>query len=321
MRARQILFVLAVPLAALLTFCGSGCSDKQATVPEDSKPNQLPSVSLDESRTAEPSTSTRPTWDQLPSVSLDESRASGAIYDGNSVAPLPAIDLADHENVLAHLRGKLPGKPDDEIIRVLRGYCDDDKSTAVGMTWFAERLRRADEQRNVVARIRHIGGHIVYEEKFGPEDIPLPRPQPGWLRVLLGDDFFDSIVTVSLEGPAASGVTEADIEQMKKLTCLEYLHLNETRIGDTALEHLKGLSQLRCLSLSSTRVTDSGLKFVKGLSRLEDLFVDGTQITDAGLQHLVGMCQLQELSLRDTKVTDAGVAKLQQALPKCSIDH
>jgi hypothetical protein len=37
--------------------------------------------------------------------------------------------------------------------------------------------------------------------------------------------------------------------------------------------------------------------------------------------HIQGLSQLNVLDLRNTKVTDQGVKKLQQALPKCKIEH
>ncbi|MFP6618427.1 MAG: hypothetical protein VB877_03705 [Pirellulaceae bacterium] len=50
----------------------------------------------------------------------------------------------------------------------------------------------------------------------------------------------------------------------------------------------------------------------------------GMNITDGCLVHLKGLTKLKELSLANTHpkpgaITDAGVAKLQKALPNCSI--
>jgi hypothetical protein len=49
--------------------------------------------------------------------------------------------------------------------------------------------------------------------------------------------------------------------------------------------------------------------------------VSWKSITDAGLVHLQRLSQLLWLVLNNTKVTDQGVKKLQQALPKCQIEH
>ena len=46
-----------------------------------------------------------------------------------------------------------------------------------------------------------------------------------------------------------------------------------------------------------------------------------TQVTDAGLEHLKGLTSLRSLQLHRIQVTDEGVKKLQQALPKCWIEH
>ena len=45
------------------------------------------------------------------------------------------------------------------------------------------------------------------------------------------------------------------------------------------------------------------------------------QITDAGLKE-VGPCKkLKVFRCEGTKVTEAGVAELQQAVPKCAVEH
>jgi len=66
---------------------------------------------------------------------------------------------------------------------------------------------------------------------------------------------------------------------------------------------------------------DEGLKEVAKLRNLEKLNLERHNITDTGLKELTELKQLKELNLRRTKVTYSGVTKLQNALPKCKIDH
>jgi hypothetical protein len=95
--------------------------------------------------------------------------------------------------------------------------------------------------------------------------------------------------------------------------------LMKTMVTDDGLEQLKVLTQLQTLNLEDTKVTDDGLKYLKGLTQLQHLFLGGTMVTDAGLEHLKGLTQLQSLNLGGTKVTDQGAQKLRQALPNCTI--
>ena len=90
-------------------------------------------------------------------------------------------------------------------------------------------------------------------------------PGPVWLRALLGDDFFRTIIFVEFDG---------------------------TNVTDTDLKHLEDLPQIRSLSLSKTQIADAGLENLKGLTRLQWLYLQNTQITDAGLEHLRNLTQV-----------------------------
>jgi hypothetical protein len=126
-----------------------------------------------------------------------------------------------------------------------------------------------------------------------------------------------------------TGVTDAGLVHLRGLSRLQELWLQNTRVTDAGLVQLRGLKQLQFLDLSGVKVTDAGLVHLRGLSQLEVLWLIETEVTDAGLIHLEGLKQLRLLGLAinntlmstSTKVTDQGVKKLQQALPKCKIEH
>ena len=75
------------------------------------------------------------------------------------------------------------------------------------------------------------------------------------------------------------------------------------------------------LLVGGALLKDEGLKEVAKLRNLEKLNLERHNITDTGLKELTELKQLKELNLRRTKVTYSGVTKLQNALPKCKIDH
>ena len=58
---------------------------------------------------------------------------------------------------------------------------------------------------------------------------PIRPPVPKWLEDLLGVDFFSEVVRLDLEGPK---VTDAVVEQLKRLPRLQWLGLRNTEITD-----------------------------------------------------------------------------------------
>jgi mono/diheme cytochrome c family protein len=109
------------------------------------------------------------------------------------------------------------------------------------------------------------------------------------------------------------------LAQLKDVTTLMQLNLAGTKFSEASAANLKPLVNLTHLHLEHSAITDGGLANVKDMVHLRYLNLFDTAITDAGLEHLSGLAALQNLHLWQTKVTDAGVAKLQKALPKCSI--
>jgi len=161
---------------------------------------------------------------------------------------------------------------------------------ALPCSWLAVEMQQAERQREAVVAIEKRSGTVMWDDE--------EWACPTWLRRLLGDDFFNSVVGVSFFDTRNG---DAELEQL--------------------LEHLKGLDQLHKLDLDNTPVSDAGLEHVKTLGQLQELDLHLTQVTDAGLKHLKGLNQLRELRLVNTKVTDAAVKTLRQALPNCRISH
>ncbi len=182
---------------------------------------------------------------------------------------------------------------------------------SIGMSWVAVRIERARREREAVAAIVKLGGQVEYDYQVQQPGGPLPGadpPGPAWLRNLLGENFFATVVHVYL---ADSTALDPGLGHLKELTQLGTLNLMRTNVADASLEHLKGLTQLKALCLDSTKVTDAGIEHLKGLTQLQELDLGDTKVTDAGLEHLKGLTQLQTLDLDATKVTDAGLEYLE----------
>ena len=156
--------------------------------------------------------------------------------------------------------------------------------------WLGIPVRQALDQKRAVEAIRKSGAQprISYEYQI---DRSAP-PGPEWLRRLVGDDYFFTVVALELRGP---------------------------NINDSELAAIKWLTYTRWLDIDTTNVTDAGLVHLNGLTNLQRLNLIGTKVSDRGLEHLEVLTTLRWLNLSGTEVTDKGVKRLQQALPNCTI--
>lgn len=140
-------------------------------------------------------------------------------------------------------------------------------------------------QKAVVEAIEKLGGDVVYDQK-SPND------------VVIAVSFFKK------------PITDADLADLKVLTGLRAVTLDDTKITDAGLAHLKGITTLGAVDLNETQVTDKGLAYLTGLPKLEQLGLIGTPVTDKGLPHLKGLKEMVMLLLGRTKITDNGLVNL-----------
>jgi len=106
----------------------------------------------------------------------------------------------------------------------------------------------------------------------------------------------DPVIEQAIRRECESELTKADLEQVTSLYLDDEVDGEVWDIEDINLEDLAKLPKL----------TELGLH---------------PKITDAGLKEVAKLQQLKELHLDNTKVTKAGVAKLQRALPECTIHY
>ena len=196
----------------------------------------------------------------------------------------------------------------------------------------ARRNRRAAaEIHKVQARIERLGGSVGFHYQDHPDSLDELFGNPGVFDIneVDGQGAFGDAELKELGGLTRleslrlhnTQVTDAGLRELRGLTRLESLQLSNTQVTDAGLKHLRGRTSLWKLNLAGTQVTDAGLEHLRGLTSLWKLNLAGTQVTDAGLEHLKGMTNLWNLNLTGTQVTGEGVKNLQQALPKCTIEH
>jgi hypothetical protein len=79
---------------------------------------------------------------------------------------------------------------------------------------------------------------------------------------------------------AGSGLTDAELVPLKKLTRLEALDVSDNPfVTDRGMASIKALDRLRMLYLGKTGLTDKGLQELKVLDALHSLNVVGTKVT------------------------------------------
>jgi hypothetical protein len=174
---------------------------------------------------------------------------------------------------------------------------------AVFCIWLGIITNRARDRKQAIELFRTLGGSVRYEHERPPSD----PPGPEWLRQLIGDEYFFSVHTLSLN---RSKVDDSSLASVKRFPELKGLNLFRCKVTEAGLVHLKGMTKLEILILDNTQVTDAGLEHLRGLTELRSLFLNNTQVTDAGLVHLKGMIHLDSLWHYNTEVTDAGLKKL-----------
>jgi mono/diheme cytochrome c family protein len=151
-----------------------------------------------------------------------------------------------------------------------------------------------DEERELVAKIREQGGHVME---------------------LAQNDHRIEVAFHLADG----SVTDERLAALKGFKRIVHLNLRGTEITDEGLAHLSELENLTRLHLERTGITDKGLEHLKGLASLQYLNLYGTKVTDEGLEQLRELANLRKIYLWETEVTDAGAEKLKESLPELEI--
>lgn len=181
---------------------------------------------------------------------------------------------------------------------------------------------RVRKQRAAVQTIYSGGGIVRYDyewEELGDgswlHHIDAQPNAPRWLRHLLGDDYFTSVMSVHLINVRLEEMNEV-LAAVEQLDDLRFLAMQYQPVDDTGLLHIRDLSQLQVLHLAETNVTDSGMSNLAGLADLRTLSLDNTAVSDTGLASasIETKTQLRELRMMSTNVSDASLTRI-ESLP------
>jgi hypothetical protein len=216
---------------------------------------------------------------------------------------------------------------------------------------------RAREQAVLVAKIRatyagsveydwqHLNdGTLLLDERNASVAPRTAPPGPLWVRTLIGDDYFQNVVCVSLgsddiaatSGPSREmvsriarsftqlrglelqgwGPCDSTLKIVGRIPSLELLHLIGESVTDADIAHLRRLKNLRMLMVypNEGRLTDESIRYLSALPNLEWLVITSDQLSDEGLAYLRRFRSLKNLSLEayPNRFTDAGLIHLQQ---------
>jgi hypothetical protein len=191
------------------------------------------------------------------------------------------------------------------------------------MGWKA---RRASLQRRAVARIEYLRGEVRYEwQPRSPYGGVAPGgaspPGPAWLRGILGDEYFQEVVEVTLPNLFRRSVTAApspdapdDGPEMQAFheELRRDREVKEALDGDQ-LACLEGLDRLESLELwMPSSMRSEGLARLGRLSSLKKLTSIHTPMGTEGLAQVAGLSRLERLSLRLELSDDASLAVLER---------
>ena len=204
-------------------------------------------------------------------------------------------------------------------------------SIALGLV--AQELNRERGKKQSAAEIRRLGGSIHYSLSPKNEQTGVVN---GYLRLILGDEYFPEIDSVSLNPR-----TEVDLELLHALpTENVYLSLRGdsvkldrltdlTHVSGLSLEEVvlqerdqKSLTKIRNLhSLSFVKCPMAGfdLRFLTAIPTLSSLSFKNCSIDDSSLMSLYGVSSSASLHLQMTNVTEAGRLALREANPGWAI--
>jgi Leucine-rich repeat (LRR) protein len=163
----------------------------------------------------------------------------------------------------------------------------------------------------------------------GPGDIPadgwkiladLPKLRSLDLSVHAQDDWEAQRRWVDAKREKKLAPWPAAADALASLTALRALDLTGVPIDDSALKVIGKLNGLEELCLTCTGVSLEGTPdALSGLTKLRTLKVRNARVTNTGLRSLEKLKSLELIWLYDNSISEDGVARLQKALPRCSI--
>ena len=120
---------------------------------------------------------------------------------------------------------------------------------------------------------------------------------------------------------ADTGVTDAELTALGRLSSLENIDLRGCGISDNGIRQLEQLPALKVLRLSGkngkTRISDRAMDSIAEHQSLKACLLDFTAVGDEGVARLKGHPEIREIGLAGTRISDEAVVML-ATLPRLS---
>ena len=214
--------------------------------------------------------------------------------------------------------------------------------------WFGWLSSRAYNQRVAVEKIEKLGGKVRRnndDHDYGTWYRMKTAPTaPKFVRQILGDDYFYSVISVDLTDVEETQMHEAlrpienlisirfldlhyqplgdkDLSFIGKLTLIKHLDLSNSNLSDDQLANLAELNQLVTLSLSGNNISVDGIRdaMIADKSCLKMLELDDTGVTDDIFKMLNGIDDLEILSVFGTQVTTDAINNFNSSCPAVDV--
>ena len=217
---------------------------------------------------------------------------------------------------------------------------------------FAWKANRARDQHRAIKAIKTAGGvgWITYDweepNASGQTKRDAKLEAPMLLRRILGDEYFQEIVRVTVGGrktrisietlqavsklpnltdlhvigdeSSNSSITLQETAVLSEITTLKYLGLPCTGIGDDAMRPLSKLVNLQELYLYRTHVQE-GTKYLTGMKNLRSVVLLDSQLTDKGLDYLINLPSLEVLDITGNPVSSAAIERFAATRPDVTL--
>ena len=124
-----------------------------------------------------------------------------------------------------------------------------------------------------------------------------------------------------LRGRSCDKVQEpkGSFRQLAGIAQLTSLNVGGSGVGDKDLSPVARLSHLEVLALQNTRITGAALVQLKGMQRLNVLNLKNCRVSDGDLEVLLSMPNLRIVHAAGSDISEAAVRTMNEKLPMLSI--
>ncbi len=157
-------------------------------------------------------------------------------------------------------------------------------------------LRRERRKKQDALEVLRLGGRVHFDRTPDHESTGVVN---GYLRLVLGDEYFSVTESVSLNLRTAE-----DLDILRSFPETKMLSLAGTPVDDESLARLHVLDRLEHLGLSDTTLSEAGVKTLRTHPNLNSFGFSNCSLTDGALAALAEFPGLRGLSLRDCRIPD-----------------